>query len=98
MRTALIMLSGVFLLWAAYVVVMNWACVIASSRNRRKDIDRHHSTVPLVSLILAALAVTAWPLQGKLWLLVLPALDIANWMILAMPFQLLRERRKDSSH
>lgn len=97
MKTGLSILTGLLLLAAAYVVVVNWTCVVISSRNRRKGIDRYHSTVPLVSLFLAALAALLWPYQGKSLFLLLPALDLANWMILAMPFLLLRERRKDSS-
>ncbi|MBN1864322.1 MAG: hypothetical protein JW808_05425 [Victivallales bacterium] len=74
---------GVVLLIAAYIVVMNWACVIASWRNRRKGIDKHHSTVPLITLILAGLmAYPLYPFATKWWILLIPAMDIGNWMLI----------------
>ena len=60
-------LAIAILLFAAYVVVMNWGCVIVSRRNKRRRIDQHHSTIPIVSLILAALAYLLYPRPDKIW-------------------------------
>lgn len=93
MTTGRFILSIIFLLSAAYVVVMNCACVIVSVQNRRKGIDRHHSTVALVSLILAALAYAAYPYTHKNWIVLLPLADIANWTLLWLPVMLIRGAR-----
>jgi hypothetical protein len=77
------------LLAALYVLAMNWACVITSLRNKRKGIDRHHSTVPLVSAIPAVLAAATLPQPWGAWALLLPLLDIANLNLLFAPFYLL---------
>jgi len=72
----------ILLLLAAYIVVMNWGCVIASEINRRKGIDKHYSTGPLVSLILAGIAFPVFPLAPKWWIGIIPAVDIGNWMLI----------------
>jgi hypothetical protein len=74
--------SIVLLLLAAYIVVMNWGCVIASGRNKRKGIDKRHSTVPLISLILAGFAFPLYPFAPKGWIGIIPAVDIGNWILL----------------
>ena len=86
-------LAIAILLFAAYVVVMNWGCVIVSRRNKRRRIDQHHSTIPIVSLILAALAYLLYPRPDKIWMISVPLLDIANWSLLLLPGVLLRELR-----
>ena len=93
MTTARFILAIVFLLCAAYVVVMNWGCVIVSIQNRKRGIDRHHSTVAFVSLILAALAYVTYPRMDKNWIAILPLVDIANWTLLWLPVVLIREAR-----
>jgi hypothetical protein len=87
-------LSFAILAVAAFVVVMNWGCVIVSMRNKRRGIDRHHSTVPIVSLLLAALASLIYPRAEKIWMISVPLLDIANWSLLWLPVVLIREARK----
>jgi hypothetical protein len=95
-----IILAAVILLLAAYIVVMNWACVIVSVRNNKRGIDRHHSTVPLISFFITifAMMACAWCGAPKLavWMLIVPLLDIANWSLVFAPFGLIREmcRRK----
>ena len=79
------------LLFAAYIVVMNWGCVIISMRNKRRGIDRHHSTVPVLSFILAALAYSLYPRADGRWMITVPLLDIANWSLLWLPVGLFRE-------
>lgn len=71
------------MLLAAYIVVMNWGCVIASERNKRKGIAKHHSTVPLFSLLLTGMiAYPLYPFSPKWWIGIIPAVDIGNWMLI----------------
>ena len=94
MTTIRISLTIAILLFAAYIVVMNWGCVIVSTRNKRRGIDRHHSTVPVISFVLVALAFGMYPRPDKMWMLAIPLLDIANWSLLLFPVVLIREARK----
>lgn len=71
----------ILLLLACLMVVMNWSCVIASERNKRRGIQKHVSTVPLLSLIFAGLAHTLSPWTPKWWIAIIPAGDIGNWML-----------------
>ncbi len=93
MTIALLIVASLLLLFATYVVVMNWACVIVSISNKKRGIDRHHSTVPLVSLILFGMAYVIYPCQSMRWFGIVPLLDIANWGLLRLPFVLYREFR-----
>lgn len=72
----------ILLLMASLMVVMNWTCVIASGRNRRNGIEKHVSTVPLLSLIFAGFAHTLYPWTPKGWIGLIPAADIGNWSLL----------------
>ncbi len=87
------------MLLAAYIVVMNWGCVIASERNKRKGIDKHHSTVPFISLILAGvLAYPLYPFTPKWWIGIIPAVDIGNWMlVIGLPWAIARGAFKKES-
>jgi hypothetical protein len=87
-------LSLAILACAAFVVVMNWGCFIVTMRNKRRGIDRHHSTVPMVSVLLAALAHLIYPRPEKMWMIFVPLFDIANWSLLWLPMVLIREARK----
>ena len=93
MTVARFILALAILLFAAFIVMMNWGCVIVSMRNRRRGIDRHHSTVPVASFILAALAFLIYPDTNKMWMVSVPLLDIANWNLLTLPVVLIREAR-----
>src|SRR5262245_40882574 len=93
MMIARLILAFAILLFAAYIVVMNWGCVIVSLRNKKRGIDRHHSTVPVASFILAALAFLIYPGTNKMWMVSVPLLDIANWNLLTLPVVLIREAR-----
>lgn len=75
-------IAVVLLLLACLMVIVNWSCVIASERNRRKGIKKHVSTVPLLSLIFAGLAHTLYPWTPKGWIAIIPAADIGNWMLI----------------
>ncbi len=96
MTAARFILSIAILLFGAYIVVMNWGCVIAGMRNKRRGIVRHHSTVPVVSFVLAALAFLIYPRSDKLWMISVPLLDIANWSLLWLPVVLIREAKTKS--
>ena len=93
MTTVRFILAIGILLFAAYVVVMNWGCVIVSTRNKGRGIDRHHSTVPIISFVLAALAFAIYPRLDKMWMITVPLLDIANWSLLLLPVVLIREEK-----
>ena len=82
------------MLIAAYIVLMNWGCVIVSIRNKRREVAKHHSTVPLVTLIIAYLIYLAYPYKPDFWIGLIPALDIGNWFLLYLPVVLWRESRK----
>ena len=91
MTISRLIIAIIILLIAAYIVVMNWGCIFASMRNRWKGIDKHHSTVPVVSLILAGIAFTAYPYTPKMWIGIIPLVDIANWSMLWLPVVLIKE-------
>ena len=76
-----ISVSAILMLVAALTAVGNWGCVIASERNKRRKVDKHVSTVPLISLILAGLAYEIYPFSPKRWIGIIPAVDIGNWML-----------------
>jgi len=79
--------ASILLLLACLMVVMNWTCVTASERNRRNGIQKHVSTVPLLSLICAGFGHALYPWTPKGWIGVIPAADIGNWMLLiALPW------------
>ncbi|MBI2441694.1 MAG: hypothetical protein HYV35_10020 [Lentisphaerae bacterium] len=85
-------ISVILMALAAYIVVMNWGCVIASERNKRKGIAKHHSTVPLISLILTGvIAYPLYPFSPKWWIGIIPAVDIGNWMlVIGLPWAIAR--------
>jgi hypothetical protein len=78
--------SILFVLGATFVAVMNWACVIASERNKRKGIDQHHSMVPVVSLVLGLLGLFFFPFPKGFWILIIPLADLSLWNLLFFPF------------
>jgi hypothetical protein len=85
MTVFLYILAIALMLLALYMVALNWGCVIVSIRNKRRGIDRHHSTLPLMSFVFAGSAFFAWPGAGKMWIMIIPLLDIANWYLLWLP-------------
>lgn len=74
--------SIVLMAIALFFVLANWACVIASGRNKRKGIDRHHSVVPLGSLFTAGIAFLLYPYTPGIWIWIIPVVDIGNWAVL----------------
>ena len=89
MTTARTILAIALLLLAAYIVVMNWACVISNTKNRRRGIDRHSSMVPLMSILLTLGAMMVFPHPKAEWMLIVPFLDLSTWSLLWFPFALL---------
>jgi len=75
--------AGIVVVFAAYIAVMNWWCVLKSEVNRRKGVDRHHSPVPAISLLLVGVVgYPMWPFGPKWWIWLMPALDIGTWMLI----------------
>ena len=56
--------------------------------------DRHHSTVPFVSFVLAAIAYLVYPRPDRMWMFSVPLFDIANWCLLWLPVALVRESKR----
>lgn len=92
MESLRFVLAILLLLCAGYVVAMNWGCVIASSHNKRRGIDKHYSMVPIISLIFVSLAVVAYPYSPKWWMWLIAAGDISNLLMVLWPFFLLKDR------
>jgi len=90
MIVARLLLALVLIGFAGYIAAMNWACVFVSWRNKRRRIDRHHSTVPVVTLALAVGAMQAWPFPSTGWFWVVPLIDVGNWTLILLPVALAR--------
>ena len=93
MTFARLIIAIVILVFALCICVMNWGCVIINMRNKKHRIDQHHSTVPLVSLVLVALAHLIYPRPDRNWMIAIPLFDIANWRLLWLPVALIRQAR-----
>ena len=93
MTTARLIIAIVILVFALCIAAMNWSSVIGNMRNKRHGIAHHHSTIPIVSFILAALSYIIYPRQDKGAALIIPLLDIANWRLLWLPVALRRQAR-----
>ncbi len=89
--------SFAVLLLAAHIAVMNWGCVITSFRNKKRGIDQHHSTAPILSALLTLVAMMLCPRHDLVaWMLLVPLLDIGNWiLLLSLPlliFELIKKK------
>lgn len=82
---------------ALYLAVMNWLAMVVSVRNRRKGISKRHSTVPIVSALVALVAFAVYPHSPKWWIVIIPLVDLSNWNMLRVPFRLMANRRKKNS-
>lgn len=82
------------LLLAVHVVVVNWACVGLTVWNKARGVDRRHSLVPVVSLLLVAVAwlVSPWTARSRMFWV--PAVDIGTWLVVWIPIVVFRERRR----
>lgn len=98
MKTFLLILSYTLTLGGAFIVLMNWVFIIANTLNSSKSKQKHYrSPVYLLSVILCAAAYAASSFDNKIWLWILPAIDPANWMLLALPFLVLFKNKKPDS-
>ncbi|MEO5627084.1 MAG: hypothetical protein ABIQ70_13840, partial [Dokdonella sp.] len=91
------LLSVIFLTLAVYVVVLNWACVIASYRFWRGGVKRHVSPMfALAQILVLAAAIAskqapvAWLAHWSFWLVAFA--DAALLQMLCFPILLLRRR------
>lgn len=92
--TAATAASAIFLALAAFVVAMNWACLIANLRYRKKGIKKHSSTVPIVAQFFAALAANTGSHSGITPILVCVAVALADpalYSLLYLPIFLLQK-------
>ena len=86
---------------AGYVLLMNWLCVIRSSQNRRRGIDKHYSPVPVVGLFLCAIAWGARHASGfsfppRVLIMTLVLVDPTVWSLIALPFFRLRRKAQQN--
>ena len=91
MTFARLIISIIVLVFTVGIVVMNWGSVIVNARNKKKGVERHYSTVPVVSLILAAIAYVVYPNPDRIWIFLFPVTDIANWRLLLLPVAVIRQ-------
>ena len=99
MNTARMILALCLLTLGALIVIINWGYVLVSMRNYKRGVDRHYSTIPIVSLVLTGLAFLIHPGPAKLWMLAVPLVDIANWTLLWLPvvfFQVGKSRQRSA--
>lgn len=75
-------------------MLMNWGYAIVSLRNKMKGKAKRYSTVPLVSLVLTAIAFEVCPLKDCGWIGIIPATDVGNWLLLG---QLIKSVKRGGS-
>lgn len=85
MTTLRSIITVVLVAMSAFIVVLNWGYVIINLQNKRKGIDQRHSTIPLVSFVLATIAFEVCPFTSKGWIGIIPLVDIGNWVLLRLP-------------
>jgi hypothetical protein len=91
MHTIKLIITALIVLFGAYITILNWGCVIGSLMNKRRGIDKHYSTVPIVSIIAAGLAYIIYPLEPKAWVWLIPLVNIGNWeLVIGLPIAISR--------
>lgn len=85
--------SYLFLLFAAYIAVLNWMGLFANLSNYKKGIDRFISPMPMLSIVSAALAAFISPHQKTWWMFLVPLFDYGNYILLYLPVVFFREFR-----
>ncbi len=98
MNMVLGVFSFVLALMAVCVVLTNWHTVVFSMLARSRGKECNRSSIPLVSLVFCAIAFQASSWEYKKWLWFIPLLDIANWMLVLLPFALIRDAVKKFMH
>ena len=69
----------------------NIAGCIGAAIRKKRGIDRGYTCIPLVSILFSSLA---WAFGGPafgLWVFIPAALDPGTWMLLALPFAVMKE-------
>jgi hypothetical protein len=81
-----------------YVVALNARCVCVSLRNKRRGVDRHHSTVPLVAQIFLGFSWLLSPIvpQWALWTVALA--DVSLWTLPYGLFYAFRHRNDSETN
>lgn len=83
---------------AAFVAIANIVGVVTATRNKRRGIDKGYSCVPVLSVVLCAVAYAAGRERFGLWAFLPCAIDPGTWTILYLPVFLLRERLSGRTH
>ena len=76
---------------SALIACGNIAGCIGAVRRKKRGIDQGYTSIPLVSILFSSLA---WAFGGPafgLWVFIPAALDPGTWMLLALPFAVLKE-------
>jgi hypothetical protein len=90
MTTARFICALIVLLFSLLLLFLNWAAVFENQRNKRRGIDKRHSLIPLVSAVSTGIALLLYPYTPKMWMLLIPALDIGNWtLIVGLPWAII---------
>ena len=80
------LLATLLIVGAGYVIAMNWIWTIQNVRNRRRGIQRHYSTMPLVAQVLLVIAVLLSGREQSFWLppfvfWAIGLADVSLWML-----------------
>ena len=78
--------AGLVIFLTVSVAVMNWRRLL---RPRHSRWGQEAGTIPLLSIALTAVAAYLYPGSPKLWLLCLPLVDVATWVVIILPFWLM---------
>ena len=97
MTSVVLAASWALTAFAALVVVLNYVWAITSVQNRRRGIKRHVSTVPILVLLFCGIASLlsknrALPYPPPLLFAALILLDPGLWVLVAVPFAMIRRR------
>lgn len=76
----------ILVLLAAYIMIMNWVCLVVNIQNQRRGIDRHTSMIPLLTIVISIGAYFCAPGSNPFWVFIVPLLDISSWCLFWLPF------------
>jgi hypothetical protein len=86
-----IITASALILFGAVAALVNLRSVAVSMRNRKQGMNRHQSVVPLLSLITAVAAYFLYPIEHRIWVFIVPALDPGNWVLaVGLPVAIVR--------
>jgi len=98
MTTFRLITAFLLIVFAGFIVVMNWVCAVAVYRNWRKGVRKNISSAPLVSIILAIPAWFLYPWSPKAWIWLVPLADISSWFVVYWCIGYLGQRLSRASH